>query len=63
MPTDIRSFFGGKKSTPIQNLEVDEGKTSTKKRSSKFISNYFIIHLTIPKEIRRVVEDSDDDQT
>lgn len=47
MPTDIRSFFGGKKLTPIQNLEVDEGKTSTKKRS----------------KIRRVVEDSDDDQT
>lgn len=35
MPTDIRSFFGGKTSTPIREKETKKEEDSKKKRSSK----------------------------
>ncbi|KHJ31490.1 putative subunit of heteropentameric replication factor [Erysiphe necator] len=47
MPPDIRSFFGDKKLTSNQNIEDAEVKGAKKKRS----------------KVRRVVDDSDDDQT
>ncbi|KAJ5054195.1 uncharacterized protein L3040_000477 [Drepanopeziza brunnea f. sp. 'multigermtubi'] len=46
MPADIRSFFGGKTSTPIREKEVKKEEVSTKKKSKS----------------RKVIEDSDDDE-
>jgi replication factor C subunit 1 len=34
MPADIRSFFGGKTSTPIREKEAKKEEDSKKKRSS-----------------------------
>jgi hypothetical protein len=34
MPADIRSFFGGKTSTPIRDKETKKEEDSKKKRSS-----------------------------
>ncbi|TVY89975.1 Replication factor C subunit [Lachnellula willkommii] len=46
MPTDIRSFFGGKTSTPIREKETKKEEESKKKRSKS----------------RKVIDDSDDDE-
>ncbi|CZT41592.1 related to replication factor C protein [Rhynchosporium secalis] len=46
MPSDIRSFFGGKTATPIREKEVKKEEDSKKKRSSH----------------RKVIEDSDDEE-
>jgi replication factor C subunit 1 len=35
MPADIRSFFGGKTSTPIREKEAKKEEDSKKKRSSR----------------------------
>ncbi|KAH7351130.1 replication factor RFC1 C terminal domain-containing protein [Rhexocercosporidium sp. MPI-PUGE-AT-0058] len=46
MPTDIRSFFGGKTATPIREKETKKEEDSKKKRSKS----------------RKVIEDSDDEE-
>ena len=47
MPADIRSFFGGKTSTPIREKEKEVKKEddSKKKRNSKNFSCYFEYYM------------------
>jgi len=64
MPADIRSFFGGKTSTPIREKETKKEEESKKKRSSKLPCGFYdiIAACWYGIESRKVIDDSDDDE-
>jgi replication factor C subunit 1 len=64
MPTDIRSFFGGKTSTPIREKETKKEEDSKKKRSSKTLCGWPEGSFDAKSflESRKIIDDSDDDE-
>jgi len=64
MPTDIRSFFGGKTSTPIREKVTKKEEDSKKKRSSKTLCGLSEGSFDAKSflESRKIIDDSDDDE-
>ena len=65
MPSDIRSFFGGKTSTPIRQKEITKEDDSKKKRRSNMDHSSYVVGIPcmlIYIKGRKIINDSDDDE-